>query len=120
MLLALAGVDAGCHGAAPRVTPREPATITALVTEHCRDCHMRSVSDETPEALVVFDLDDPKWFAGIPSKSFYAFVARLLPFADPGMATVICATVDAELARRPPPVRHRSASEPAAPCHRYP
>jgi hypothetical protein len=74
--------------------------IAGMVVKHCSDCHRRSVSDATPEALAVFDLDDADWFAGIPSKSFYAFTARLLPFADSKMASELRATVDAELARR--------------------
>ena len=91
---------AACSRAAPRIVAERPPVIAGMVVKHCSDCHSRSVSDALPEALRVFDLDDPSWLAGIPSKSFYAFTARLLPFADSKMARELRVTVDAELARR--------------------
>jgi hypothetical protein len=100
LLLPVAGVVLACDRSAPRLVPEKPLSLADVVTEHCRDCHTRSVSDATPEALAVFDLDDPDWLAGIPSKSFYAFTARLLPHADARIANELRATVDAELARR--------------------
>ena len=100
LLLFVAGVAVACNRADPRIVPAKRPIITGIVTEHCRDCHMRSVSDATPEALTVFDLDNPDWFAGIPTKAFDAFMARLLPHADAKTASELRATVDAELARR--------------------
>ena len=91
---------AACSRAATRIVAERPPVIPGMVVEHCSDCHRHSVSDATPAALAVFDLDDPDWFAGIPSKSFYAFRARLLPFADSTMASELGAAIDAELARR--------------------
>lgn len=114
VLLLVAGGCGACHRAPPRFAPGPGLSVGGMVAEHCRDCHMRSVSDKVPEALAVFDLDDPNWFAGIPSKSFYAFKARLLPFADARTARELLAVIDAELSRRQR-LSTSSPSESAAP-----
>jgi hypothetical protein len=112
LLLLSVTVSVGCHGAAPRLVARKTPVVTGMVTEHCRDCHMRSVSDQVPEALAVFDLDNPDWFAGIPQESWCAFLSRLLPHADAKKDRELRAVIDAELARRQRAIRPSARDQP--------
>ena len=104
--LLLVSADAAliaCVRAVPQVRANGEASIAPMVTSHCMDCHKRSVSDTLPNALAVFDLDQPGWLAGIPSKHLEvegAFMARLLPFADSKTARRLRAVLDSELERR--------------------
>ena len=109
LLLLSVAVFLGCNREAPRLVAARTPVMVSMVTEHCRDCHKRSISNEVPQALAIFDLDKPNWLAGIPTKSFCAFLSRLLPYVDPTIDSQLEATIDAELARR-----HRVSGPPAS------
>ena len=94
--------------ASARTSTKEELAIADLVIKHCSDCHKRSVSDAVPQALAVFDLDEPGWLGGIPTKHLEtdgAFMARMLPWTDAKTEGPLRAAVDAELQRRKKPVR---------------
>lgn len=57
--------------------PLSAGEVHALAERHCASCHQGSVSREKPNALAVFDLDQPNWSEGLAAAQFTVFYQRM-------------------------------------------
>jgi hypothetical protein len=72
------------HNAAePSLVVLSQPEVKQLAEQHCASCHQGSVSRAKPEALAVFDLDQPSWSAGLSAAQYGVFYQRMAGELDP-------------------------------------
>jgi hypothetical protein len=80
--------------------PLNAAEVHTLAERHCANCHQGSVSREKPNALAVFDLDQPDWSAGLAAAQFTVFYQRMQGELDASTRARLLAFAERERAAR--------------------
>jgi hypothetical protein len=97
--LVWAGPQAGAKP--PRAEPKAlREQVRALAKPHCGKCHLGSLPTAKPEALAVFDLDQPVWPARMEGRQLEAFIGRIKGKLDPAGMDLVRAFVAAERAAK--------------------
>ena len=104
-------MSAGACTNVPPLVPnaRPPERIDALRVDaraitapKCGFCHIASLDSAIPEALAVFDYDQPAWTARMTAEQLNDFMKQITSSLDERTAPVVRELLEAELAARPP------------------